>query len=262
MQPKPFISALRRPLRIVDVSFALVVVTLFVAAHFGLTQEPAGGEAWHTTELKWIHDGAKGLLLPLLALRFWLSVKGQNREQGLRQRVMAAMAFCWIGDVALTFPGDTAFLIGLVSFLSGHLMFLTAFRRMLRTGAPRSSKRARGIAMAVLFGLLVPIVSHLMKGAGGLAPAVAVYAAVIGTMAFFSWVLGPGPGVSALRLGAAFFLVSDLILALGKFGDASFANGHFWVMSTYILAQTFLTLGFTAAARKDASGWWMGGGDG
>ena len=176
--------------------------------------------------------------------------------------MLAAMAFCWIGDVALTLSGDTAFLIGLVSFLSGHLMFLSAFRRMLRSGAPRSSNRVKGTAMALLFGLLAPIISHLMKGAGDLAPAVGVYAAVIGTMAYFSWVLGQGPGVSALRMGAAFFLVSDLILALGKFGDEPIAHGHFWVMSTYILAQTFLTLGFTAAARKDASGRWNGDGEG
>lgn len=251
-----------RALPVVDVSFALVVAALFVAAHFGLSLGTAGGEAWQSTELKWIHDGAKGLLLPLLALRFWLSVKGQHGHLGWRNLVMAAMALCWVGDVVLTFSGDKAFLIGLVSFQSGHVMFLTAFRGMLRSGVPQSSKRVKGTAMAVLFGLLVPIISHLMKGAGDLAPAIGVYAAVIGTMAYFSWVLGKGPGVSALRMGAAFFLVSDLILALGKFGDGPIAHGHFWVMSTYILAQTCLTLGFTAAARKNASGWWMGGGDG
>lgn len=176
--------------------------------------------------------------------------------------MIAAMTFCWIGDVALTFSGDAAFMVGLVSFLSGHVMFLTAFRRMLQSGATRSTKRVKGTAMAVLFVLLVPIISHLMKGAGDLAPAVGVYAAVIGTMAYVSWVLGQGAGVSALRMGAAFFLVSDLILALDKFGDEPIAHGHFWVMSTYILAQTFLALGFTAAARKDASGRWNGGGEG
>ena len=56
-------------------------------------------------------------------------------------------------------------------------------------------------------------------------------------MAYFSWVLGSGPGVGALRVGAVFFMGSDLILAFGCFVEAPIPNGHFWVMSTYIAAQ-------------------------
>ena len=67
------------------------------------------------------------------------------------------MAFCWIGDVALTFSGETAFLIGLVSFLAGHVMFLMAFRHLLSQGASRSSKSDyQAVTMVLLFGVLTP----------------------------------------------------------------------------------------------------------
>ncbi|MDB4587829.1 lysoplasmalogenase [bacterium] len=249
MPAKTSFSLSSSALRWVDLAFAAAAVVLFVSAQFGLNPEPAGGLAWRPVEWKWVHDVAKGLLLPMLALRFWLSVTEQHADRGLQHRVGLAMGFCWIGDMVLTLPGDLAFLAGLVSFLSGHLMFLVVFRWLLRTGAPRSSKPLQGLVMVLLFGVLTPTISHLSGAAGGLAPAVVVYALVIATMAYFTWVLGNGPGVMALRVGAIFFLISDLMLAFSRFGDAPIEHEHFWVMSTYILAQACLTSGFIRAAK-------------
>ena len=249
MESAPTLEPTLRADRIVDAALVAVVLALFVASAFGLTELPGGLVEWEPLEWKGVHDAAKGLILPLLALRIGLSLQGEQADTGLRNRVWVAMALCWVGDLALTFSGDTAFLIGLVSFLTGHLGFLLAFRHRLAQGAPRSSKRTQAVAMVLLFGILTPTVSQLWTLAGDLAPAVGVYALVIATMAYFSWVLGSGPGVVALRVGAVFFMGSDLILAFGRFGEAPISNGHFWVMSTYIVAQVALALGFTAAAR-------------
>lgn len=251
MESAPTLEPTLRADRIVDAALVAVALALFVSAAFGLTELPGGESQWDPVEWKGVHDAAKGLILPLLALRLGLSLHGEEgTDHGLRNRVWVAMGLCWIGDIALTFSGDTAFLVGLVSFLSGHVVFLLAFRHLLSSGMVRSSSRTWGVAMALLLGVLVPTVSHLWGLAGELGPAIGVYAAVIATMAFFSWVMGPGPGVWALRIGALFFMVSDLILAFGRFGEAPLANGHFWVMSTYIVAQVALALGFTAAARR------------
>ncbi|MDC0599688.1 lysoplasmalogenase [Flavobacteriales bacterium] len=239
--------------RTLDAALLTIVIALFVAAGFGLKELPGGASEWMPKEWKGVHDCAKGLILPLLALRFGLALYSRSDDRVLRNRVLIAMAFCWIGDVALTFSGETAFLIGLVSFLAGHVMFLMAFRHLLSQGASRSSKRNQAVTMVLLFGVLTPTMSHLWGMAGDLAPAVAVYAAVIATMAYFSWVLGNGPGVMALRIGALFFMFSDLTLAFGRFGDAPIPNGHLWVMGTYILAQWALTMGFTEVALHRAA---------
>lgn len=249
MESAPTLEPQMRPERIVDAALVAVVLALFVSAAFGLTELAGGVTVWDPAEWKGVHDAAKGLILPLLALRIGLSLHGGPSDVGLRNRVWGAMALCWMGDIALTFSGDAAFLVGLGGFLSGHVLFLLAFLYRLRSGAPRSSKRTQGVAMVLLFGILTPTVSQLWALAGELAPAVGVYAMVIATMAYFSWVLGSGPGVGALRVGAVFFMGSDLILAFGRFGEAPIPNGHFWVMSTYIAAQVALALGFTAVAR-------------
>ena len=98
----------------------------------------------------------------------------------------------------------------------------------------------------VAFGVVIA----LWNSAGDLGPAVALYSAVIASMAYCSWAASQGPGVWALRAGATAFLASDVILAFGRFGSEPIPQGHFWVMGTYIAAQWFLTVGFTRAALK------------
>ena len=231
----------------VDAALVTVVLALFVASAFGLTELPGGESRWDPKEWKGVHDSAKALILPLLALRVGLALYGRDGVQfGLRNRVWLAMSLCWIGDIALTFTGDTAFLVGLVSFLLGHVMYILAFRHAHRLGSGLSSWWVRAAACGLLAVEGAAVARALWEPAGELGPAVAVYALVITIMATLSWFLAPGPGVRALRLGSTAFLASDMILAFGRFGEEPIAHGHLWVMATYILAQWALAVGFTA----------------
>lgn len=233
----------------VDAALVTVVLALFVASAFGLTELPGGASRWDPKEWKGVHDAAKTLIVPLLALRVGLALHGRDGASfGLRNRVWLAMALCWVGDIALTFSGDTAFLIGLVSFLLGHVMFILALRQAHRLGSGSSARWVRVVACGVLAVEGAAVVQALWEPAGELGPAVAVYALVITTMAILSWFLAPGPGVRALRLGSTAFVASDMILAFGRFGEEPIAHGHLWVMATYILAQWALAVGFTAVA--------------
>ena len=248
MKYGPSLEPTMRADRSLDAALLTVVIALFVAAGFGLKELPGGASEWMPKEWKGVHDCAKGLILPLLALRFGLALSNRSEDRVLRNRILTAMGLCWIGDVTLTFSGETAFLIGLVSFLAGHVMFLQSFRHLFTHDWGWSPRRVQIIAGALLCGLL-PVVAHsLWEPAGDLAPAVMVYAFVITAMAYASWRLASGPGVLLLRLGTTAFLASDLILAFGRFGEAPIPNGHFWVMGTYIVAQWALTVGFTEVA--------------
>ena len=238
----------------VDAALLTVVLALFTASAFGLTELPGGATSWEPKEWKGVHDAAKALILPLLALRLGLALSGRkNADFTLRNRVWAAMSLCWVGDIALTFSGDTAFLIGLVSFLLGHVLFILALRQAYQLGSGPSAMWVRAVASGLLAVEGAAVVRALWEPAGELGPAVAVYAFVITIMATFSWFLAPGPGVRALRLGSTAFVASDMILAFGRFGEEPIAHGHLWVMATYILAQWALAVGFTAVAARPAA---------
>lgn len=235
--------------RTLDAALITVSLSLMVAAAFGLTELPGGETRWDPREWKGVHDAAKALILPLLALRFGLAVNAApSADRTLRNRVWTAMVLCWIGDIALTFSGDTAFLVGLVSFLLGHVFFIVAFRHVFTTGWERSRGWVRAVATGILSVEAVAVAGTLWEPAGDLAPAVALYALVITLMALMTWNLAPGPGTLALRLGTTAFLASDMILAFGRFGETPIAHGHFWVIGTYIAAQWLLAVGFTEVA--------------
>ena len=165
----------------------------------------------------------------------WPSTTERDAYRIARNRVWAAMALCWLGDIAPLFR-DTAS-IGLVSFLLGHVLFIFSLRQAYRLGSGPSTLWVRAAASGLLAVEGVAVVRALWEPAGDLGPAVAVYAFVITIMATLSWFLAPGPGVRALRLGSTAFVASDMILAFGRFGDEPIAHGHLWVMATYILAQ-------------------------
>ena len=207
----------------VDAALLTVVLALFVASAFGLTELPGGESSWSPKEWKGVHDGSGRS-----SCHCWHGgrVFPNRRAIRLRNRVWAAMALCWVGDIALTFSGDAAFLIGLVSFLIGHVLFILALRQAYRLGSGLSALWVRAAACGLLAVEAAAVVRALWEPAGELGPAVAVYAFVITIMASLSWFLAPGPGVRALRLGSTAFVASDMILAFGRFGEEPIAHGH------------------------------------
>ena len=239
--------------RTLDAALVTVVIALFVAAGFGLNELPGGASEWAPKEWKGVHDCAKGLLLPLLAARFGLALLGSAVDATMRNRVWTAMGLCWVGDIALTFSGESAFLIGLVSFLLGHVVFMVTFRHLFKSGWGFQRGWTQSVAAVVMTVLAAVVVTNLWGSAGAMAPAIGIYAGVITIMALLSWTMAPGPGVWTLRLGTTAFVASDMILAFGKFGEAPIAHGHFWVMGTYIAAQWALTVGFTEVALHRAA---------
>ena len=253
MKYGPSLEPTMRADRSLDAALLTVVIALFVATGFGLNELPGGASEWVPKEWKGVHDCAKGLILPMLALRFGLALHNRSNDRVLRNRVLMAMAWCWIGDIALTFSGETAFLIGLVSFLLGHVMFIATFRHLFSSGWKGKWGPLQYVVVGAMVVLASGVVTSLWGPAGEMGPAIAIYASVITVMAMLGWYMSPGPGVWALRLGVTAFVASDMILAFGRFGETPISYGHFWVMGTYILAQWALTIGFTELALHRAA---------
>ncbi|MUN06570.1 lysoplasmalogenase [Agromyces luteolus] len=172
----------------------------------------------------------KLLLMPALVVAV---VVARPRATSATVMLIAAIALSWVGDALLTGSGDGWFVAGLLSFLAAHLAYVVLFLRLPAAGR-RLPWWTLGYAawFAAFLALLAP-------GLGGLLVPVAVYGAVLGTMAALAGGLG-----GLVALGGALFVVSDSVLALGRFLPGyEFAAHDLVVMSSYLTAQGLIALG-------------------
>ena len=156
-----------------------------------------------------------------------------------RRLMTAALAASLAGDVFLMFPGQ--FIAGLVSFLLAHLCYLAVFRQDLAWFPHRGALTA---TLAVGAGMYAFLWSNGLPAA--LRGPVAAYVLVIAFMAAQAIgrasVVG-GRGAWMVAAGAAFFMLSDSLLATNRFArDLPMAS--FWVLSTYYAAQVLIVWGW------------------
>src|SRR5512133_1507069 len=83
-------------------------------------------------------ESTRGRILtkPLLSALFVaVALTGSRTETGYFGWVLAGLVFCMAGDVFLIFSSrQTLFLAGLVSFLTGHILYAAAFFLASRPG--------------------------------------------------------------------------------------------------------------------------------
>lgn len=182
----------------------------------------------------------KPLLLPWL-----LFSVNEVTSFNSRKWLLSALLFSWTGDVVLLFAdrGELFFILGLISFLIAHILFIVLFLKQQTIKSPNKTVLGIGIlgVAAYLFGML----SVLFPTLGPLKIPVAVYAFTISLMLVMairgalSW---KKPMNSLILAGAITFVTSDSILALDKF-YMKLPNSGILIMSTYLLAQYLITVG-------------------
>lgn len=159
---------------------------------------------------------AKPLTTVLIVLLAWVMLAS---APGYRTWVTAGLLGCLVGDIALMFKGSRAFVLGLSSFLIGHLLLIAAFV----TDLPLSPLFVPQGALAggVLFVLMVLGYSRwLLPRTGSLKPAVLLYLTVLGTMVLVALLragLSESHAATWACAGALLFAVSDAVLAYRKF---------------------------------------------
>ena len=157
-----------------------------------------------------VKAASTGLLVPALALAgqasggwFWL--------------VPLGLALGALGDLCLALKGERLFLAGVAAFGLGHLAYAGGV--LLRSGELGFDglSAGEGLALAGLAGLLVSTEVWLAPRTGTLRGPVRGYVALIGMMGLAAVLLPVAPGQGWLRLGAALFILSDLVLAVQMF---------------------------------------------
>lgn len=202
--------------------------------------------------------------LMILLFMYYLAKVGSNR--GMAQKfILFSLAFSWSGDVNLMMPSvegfaqfeEQFFLLGLVSFLIAHVLYIFSFRMDVvhNGGHGALSKKPWLVVPFVLFLIgfmyvLFPKIDVEMQ------IPVIVYATVINLMGLaaihrwgkvskesFWWVMG----------GALLFIASDSMIAINKFLEP-FESSRSLIMLTYITAQYMIvkgTINPTGSASKN-----------
>ncbi len=122
-----------------------------------------------------------------------------------------ALVLCLEGDIALL-PAIDKFIVGLASFLLGHLVFIVLF---VRYGMPH-----RGLGAIALVGAVVLAATagrSIVRGAArkdkALGIPVVAYLLVICSMTVCGWATGRGWVIA----GTTLFVISDTLLGWGRF---------------------------------------------
>ena len=153
-----------------------------------------------------------------------------------------ALAASSLGDVLLDVGPETLFVPGLVAFLVAHLLYTVAVSSppAAVVSAGRSLLAAASRTLAAVFAI------WLAPGLGPLRIPVALYICVITGMVV-SALYASVP--RTVPLGALLFLISDSILAIGKFKTA-IPFGGFLVWGTYYAAQYLIATGILQAVTR------------
>ncbi len=177
-----------------------------------------------------LHVGSKGLrqwVLPVktaLSCLFIIAALLQTPyAQAYFLLIILGLLFCLAGDVLLELPHPKMFLLGLVSFLVGHLFYVMAFFYIA------DSNQWTLIGALLTAGSSAIIYIWLKPHLGSMHLPVVIYIIVISAMLCGAWTtLGMSDLLPAGRLlvfgGALSFYLSDLFVARERFLYPSYTN--------------------------------------
>ncbi len=176
---------------------------------------------------------------------YWINSPTRNTN------FLLALIFCWGGDVLLMFQQELFFMLGLGSFLTGHVLYILSYQQHRWSEGegflgPQKVRFALPIVLAGS-GLVVVLYPFL----GSLKIPVMVYALVLTIMvlqAMFRYGYTSSTSFTLAFIGALFFMVSDSVLAINKFMNPLPLAG-FTIMLTYCIGQFLIVSGIINHAR-------------
>ncbi len=155
---------------------------------------------------------------------------------GYAHLIMLGLIFGAIGDMALMSKASRWFLIGLVSFLFGHVAYLVAFARLSMV----ADWMTPWALLPIVFALAT--LRYLWPHLGAMRVAVLLYMVAIVLMVwaalavFLSESHPVQPSVWLLFVGALLFFASDVAVAKARFVKARFFD-RVWGLSLYYAGQ-------------------------
>jgi uncharacterized membrane protein YhhN len=176
----------------------------------------------------------KVLSVSALAL---LALRSLRSRDGLI--LCVSLLFSSLGDMFLALDAGELFVFGLGSFLTAHLLYVALFVRSWPKPLTASAGQKLLVALLILYGAAMFV--WLRPGLGGRAAPVAVYLIAITAMCVAATLAGLR--TRWIVAGALLFILSDSLIAIGKF-KTPVEYGDYLVWSTYYAAQLLIAAGF------------------
>lgn len=203
----------------------LLLSLLFGISYFFVKDDPIGG----TWLILW-----KGAGVAFLAI--YAAHRGRGRDGAL---IAAVMAFGALGDMVL----EISFLIGGALFAIGHFIAIALYM-LNRRDRPAASQKLAGLALV----LSPPMAAALLAYPLPNWQIAVAYALIVGAMAGAAWT----SRFSRYRvgIGAAMFVVSDLIIVAGESGHVSQEIGSWLIWPLYYGGQFLIATGVVQTIRR------------
>ena len=193
----------------------------------------------------------KPLIMISLGAYYFSSLRREDRSRSL----VLAIFFSFFGDVLLMIhqKESSFFMFGLLAFLLSHIFYILTYRQHI---SKNEGKGLQGIQKArfsfpfILAGSGLVVV--LYPFLGDLRIPVMFYALVLIVMvlnALFRYEYTNMRSFWMVFAGATLFMASDSLLAINKFLHP-IQYGVFWIMLTYISAQSLIVQGLIEHYRR------------
>lgn len=182
----------------------------------------------------------KPLSTMLVILICLLSLARPTKDAAYTWALFAGLLFSLGGDIALMFPSDRAFLLGVASFLIAQVVYALTFG--LLGGLHRQQIPIAAILAIVGGGFY----AYMYRYLGKMKVPVGIYALAISFMVLMATGTLYSPHFSAVQsrlatIGAVLFYLSDVILALNKFAHP-FRMARVWNLALYYSGQLLIAL--------------------
>jgi YhhN-like protein len=188
----------------------------------------------------------------VLAAWSWYGVaRAMPGVAGFALLLAVGMTLGFLGDLSLAeaLPVNQGFLVGMAAFALGHIAYITAILSL----TPHIQWAVEGVAVLVgLFGWYLAV----FRGADATALhwAALPYALLLATTAGVAVGLAlQTPTFLPLAIGAALFLISDLLVAGDRFGSLRFPHIGEAVWLTYGPAQMLIVYAVNSALMATAA---------
>ena len=210
--------------------YILIPLCLLIAALF----------IWQEKQKKWVNAViCKGLASLCFIILGFLASKGSSGSK----LIIAGLVLGGIADVLLNLryvfkaKGQLVFLIGILVFLSGHIMYLAAVLPM------NQQKFLCIIAGIVLTALVMKWIFTKITAAKAFKIFGIFYIGaivILNCVAFGNMISSFSPFTAVFAAGSFLFLISDIVLILNTFGPSSKFSLRITNLSLYYIGQLLI----------------------